>query len=113
MQKHSVSAIFFDLDGTLLDTAPDLTAALNEVLIHHGLAPLPLKTVRPAVALGSKGILAQGFTFTENDPIFETLKQEFLETYARLMTTETVFFEGSSIKYQKNLTINLLFILKL
>lgn len=94
MPKPQIKALFFDLDGTLLDTAPDLAAALNQVLVNHGRAALPLKQVRPAVAEGTRGILKQGFPVDEHDVEFAALRQEYLETYARLMTKETQLFDG-------------------
>lgn len=92
--KHSINSLFFDLDGTLLDTAPDLAGALNQVLTHHDRPTLPLKTIRPAVAEGARGILQQGFPIDENDDQFDLLKEEFLQAYEQRMTQETKFFDG-------------------
>src|SRR3990167_3473487 len=89
-----LESIFFDLDGTLLDTAPDLAAALNEILARHGKPSLPLETIRPVIAEGSTAILAQGFTMNEPNIDFTSLKQDFLDAYARQMTNQTIFFDG-------------------
>ncbi|WP_423063549.1 phosphoglycolate phosphatase [Candidiatus Paracoxiella cheracis] len=94
MPTRNINSLFFDLDGTLLDTAPDLAAALNQVLTHHDRPTLPLKVIRPAVAEGTRGILKQGFPIDENDEQFDLLKEEFLETYEQIMTRETKFFDG-------------------
>lgn len=97
MKKLHVNSIFFDLDGTLLDTAPDLTAALNQVLKNHDRSTLSLKQVRPAVADGTRGILQQGFSIDENNAEFEALRQEYLKTYQHMMTQTTQFFDGMEI----------------
>ncbi|HQR61050.1 MAG TPA: HAD hydrolase-like protein, partial [Methylophilaceae bacterium] len=53
--------VLFDLDGTLVDTAPDLALALNMQRERHGLPPLPLETIRPYASHGSRGLLGVGF----------------------------------------------------
>ena len=94
MKKQPVKSLFFDLDGTLLDTAPDLVAALNHVLQRHGQPTLPLNTVRPTIADGSRGILTCGFPLGEQHPEFNTLKKEFLHAYQQCLTDQTHYFEG-------------------
>src|SRR3990167_10341603 len=96
MNKHRVDALFFVLDGTLLDTAPDLTTALNQVLLQHNRPTIPPDVVRPQVALGSKGILQCGFTMDEDDPEFEKIRREFLNAYEAHLTDETYLFDGMS-----------------
>ncbi len=96
MNNHRVRALFFDLDGTLLDTAPDLTTALNDVLTHHQRQPVALELVRPRVAHGSRGILHCGFTIDDHHPDFETLRTEFLHAYQAHLTDETQLFDGIS-----------------
>ena len=56
-----LQAVLFDLDGTLIDTAPDMAAALNRLRREHGLEPLPYATLRPYVSRGSNGLLDVGF----------------------------------------------------
>jgi phosphoglycolate phosphatase len=51
----------FDLDGTLVDTAPDITGALNTALVAEGLAPMPPASVRPMIGLGARALLARAF----------------------------------------------------
>src|SRR5438132_10170 len=52
--------IVFDLDGTLVDTAPDLAATLNTVLAREGIAPIPYATVRPMIGGGARRMLERG-----------------------------------------------------
>jgi phosphoglycolate phosphatase len=59
-----VSAIFFDLDGTFADTAPDLAHALNSMRQARGMAPLRIEATRPVTSLGARGIIGVGFGIT-------------------------------------------------
>jgi len=61
MISLAIDAILFDLDGTLVDSAPDLLAAVNRVLADAGRAPLPLAVLRPVVSKGSRAMLATAF----------------------------------------------------
>ena len=54
--------VIFDLDGTLLDTAPDLATALNKLLLEEGFEPLPLSAVRSMVGQGAVQMIKRGFT---------------------------------------------------
>ncbi len=96
MFRNSLSAIFFDLDGTLLDTAPDLVDALNQLLIKYGESPLPLEIIRPTIALGTTGILSNGFQIDATHPCFSELRKEFLTTYHHCMMNKTTYFDGMS-----------------
>jgi len=91
MKKYT---LLFDLDGTLLDTAPDLAYALNSVLIAHQRAPLPLATIRPIASHGSKGLLKIGFNLDDQDPQFERLKQQLLAVYSDNIAKNTRLFIG-------------------
>lgn len=86
--------ILFDLDGTLLDTAPDLGLALNMQRERHGLAPLPQDKIRPHASHGSKGLLALGFGLTPEDASFAQMRHEYLELYDEVFTRFPVLFEG-------------------
>ena len=72
-------ALLFDLDGTLLDTAPDFITALNKQLGLHGRAPLPDHAIRSSVTNGSVGLIQEGFGMAPDHVQFETLREEFLE----------------------------------
>ncbi len=87
-------AILFDLDGTLLDTAPDLGFALNEMRRVRGLVPLPLELIRPQASHGSQGLLQLGFGVSSQDPEFAPLRQEFLDRYEDHLVEDTRLFDG-------------------
>jgi phosphoglycolate phosphatase len=86
-------AVLFDLDGTLLDTAPDMGGALNEMRLSAGLAPLPAASIRPWVSHGAAALVRLGFGDCP-PPVFETLRLRFLEVYAARLARETTLFEG-------------------
>lgn len=74
--------ILFDLDGTLVDTAPDLAAALNTLLARHNRPPLAYEAIRPVASHGTAGLLGLGFGLEPHDPQFDQLRQEYLPLYA-------------------------------
>ncbi len=86
--------ILFDLDGTLLDTAPDLVYALNCVLDAHGLASLPFAEVRPHTTQGSRSLLKYGFGLASGDEGYEALRHELLEIYQHHLAVKTRLFPG-------------------
>lgn len=93
-RRRSAAAVFFDLDGTLLDTAPDLAFALNAVRAERGLAPLPYEHIRQRVSDGSYGLIEAGFGLGRADPGGETLRARLLEIYAANLARETRLFPG-------------------
>jgi len=86
--------ILFDLDGTLVDTAPDLAYALNLQRERHGLAALPLDEIRPFASHGSRGLLHKGFGLTMDDPEFESMRTEYLALYDEVFARSPVLFSG-------------------
>ncbi len=86
--------VLFDLDGTLVDTAPDLANALNQALANHGKPPLPFKEVRPSVSLGGAAMLQLGFGVRETDPGFTALRDEFLDIYRNSLADHSRLFPG-------------------
>ena len=86
--------ILFDLDGTLVDTAPDLAYALNLQRELHGLAHLPMEAIRPFASHGSKGLLNIGFDLTPEDETFEEMRAEYLDLYDQVFTRSPVLFDG-------------------
>ena len=93
MQSHS-RAILFDLDGTLIDTGPDLAAALNRMLRAHGKSPLPYSDIRPYVSHGSPALIKLGFKCTPEDPRYDSMREEFLNLYAENVAAESTLFPG-------------------
>ena len=87
-------ALLFDLDGTLLDTAPDFISALNKQLELHGRAPLPDHAIRTSVTNGSIGLIQDGFGMAPDHPQFEILREEFLELYFANLADKTALFAG-------------------
>jgi phosphoglycolate phosphatase len=88
-----VRGVLFDLDGTLLDTAPDMGATLNALLMEHGLPALPHATIRPHVSRGSRALVTLGFgaaTPAEHAPRIE----RFLALYSQRLAVDTQPFEG-------------------
>lgn len=88
----AVKAVFFDLDGTLIDSAPDLAGSANDMRVARGMAPLPMDHLRPMVGAGARGMLLQAFGIGPRDTLFGELKDEFLARYADRMTRETRVF---------------------
>jgi N-acetyl-D-muramate 6-phosphate phosphatase len=89
----ALRAVLFDLDGTLIDSAPDLAGAANDMLIARGLAPHPLAHFRPMVGSGARGMVGRAFDIGPNDDRFNALRDEFLQRYEARMTRETQVFD--------------------
>ncbi|MDQ8038616.1 MAG: HAD-IA family hydrolase [Pedobacter sp.] len=93
---QNAAAVLFDLDGTLIDTAPDFIAVLNRQLLAHGRSPLPPEKIRASVSQGSKAVVALGFGDRTpiDTPEFEALRQEFLQGYIKHIADESRLFPG-------------------
>lgn len=93
-QPDTIRGVLFDLDGTLADTAPDLAYTLNTLLIENDLSPLPFEKIRPVVSHGATALLHLGFNHNSNNPLFESLRQRFLDIYRLNLANETRLFPG-------------------
>jgi 2-phosphoglycolate phosphatase len=91
-----IKAVLFDLDGTLADTAPDMGAALNRLLIEEGIAPRSLDDIRPVTSHGARGLLELGFGIGPNHTRFGELRERFLDLYAEKICEGTTLFDGIS-----------------
>ncbi len=87
-------AVFFDLDGTLLDTAQDMAYALNLLRQKHSLSDLPFHHIRANVSKGAKALVSLGFELAETDPIFKQHVEDFLAFYDQHATNATIPFQG-------------------
>jgi phosphoglycolate phosphatase len=84
----------FDLDGTLLDSAPELARCLNDLRQEQGLPHLPLRDIQSAISSGVPSMLKVAFNVTPTDPQFDTLKQQFHHRYHAILGQATTFFPG-------------------
>jgi phosphoglycolate phosphatase len=89
-----VEAVLFDLDGTLIDSAPDLAGAADDMRAARGLPRLPVEHYRPMVGAGARGMLGRAFNILPGDADFAVLRDEFLQRYEARMTQETRIFAG-------------------
>ena len=94
MFTQDVRTVLFDLDGTLIDSAPDLGAAADKMRTDRGLAALPLDRYRPMAGAGARGMLGVAFGITPDHPDFAVLREEFFRNYESCMTQRTYAFEG-------------------
>lgn len=89
-----VKAVLFDLDGTLIDSAPDLGAAADKMRTDRGLPSLPLRDYRPMAGAGARGMLGVAFGMTPDHPDFPSMREEFFRNYEARMTVLTRAFDG-------------------
>ena len=94
MPLSPFSGIFFDLDGTLADTAPDLVAAANKLLLARNLDPLPYEVLRPCASAGARGLINGAFGIDSDHPDFNTLRDEFFTNYEKALLVDSVIFDG-------------------
>jgi len=90
----NIDAVLFDLDGTLIDSAPDLGAAADKMRTDRGLPSLPFADYRPMAGAGARGMIGVGFGIAPGHADFEALKQEFFANYEACMTQRTYAFDG-------------------
>ncbi len=92
--RHEIKVVLFDLDGTLLDTAPDLAAALNYVRAARAQPPLSLDVVRPVVSNGTGALLRLGLDIGPEDTEFSIARAEFLDHYLAYIADHSRLFPG-------------------
>ncbi len=91
---NDIDAVLFDLDGTLIDSAPDLGAAADKMRTDRGLESLPASAYRPMAGAGARGMIAVAFGLTPDDADFDELKEEFFCNYEKRLVNQTHVFEG-------------------
>jgi phosphoglycolate phosphatase len=95
--NHGISpyhGVFFDLDGTLADTAPDLVAATNQLLIARNLTPKKYELLRPYSSAGARGLLEGAFGITPDHADYIALRDEFMVNYENALLVHSTLFEG-------------------
>jgi phosphoglycolate phosphatase len=91
---RGIRAVLFDLDGTLIDSAPDLGAAADQMRVARGLPSLPLDDYRPMAGAGARGMLGIAFGMAPDHADFPAMREEFFRNYEERMTRSTHAFDG-------------------
>jgi len=89
-----IRAVLFDLDGTLIDSAPDLVAAADKMRTDRGMSSLPYELYRPHAGAGARGMLKVAFDITPEHSNFMAMREEFFANYEVAMTDRTYVFDG-------------------
>jgi phosphoglycolate phosphatase len=89
-----IEAVLFDLDGTLVDTAPDMGAALNNLLTEENHPPIPLQQIRPFVSQGGLVLTRLGFADKVAEAEIEPLRLRFLDHYRAIVADQSRLFDG-------------------
>lgn len=90
----TIAAVLFDLDGTLIDTAPDFVRVLNQVRAFDNLPPLPHDVIRSQVSNGARALVKLGFDLTEGSPEFDERLHKLLDHYETGLAVESHLFPG-------------------
>ncbi len=94
LPADTIKAVLFDLDGTLLDTAPDLIHAANQLRAEQGLQPLVDGIYGSVVSHGSAAMIQRSFNIALDDPRMQVLRSRFLELYSASVSRTTRPFDG-------------------
>lgn len=94
MSDSRQPSVLFDLDGTLIHTAPDLTGALNDLRIEDGLEPLPIDVLAPYCSYGGRGMLGRGFDLAPDEPGYREAYNRFIARYRQRMTRDSHPYDG-------------------
>lgn len=89
-----LEAVLFDLDGTLIDTAPDFIRVLNQLRAEYELEALAADSIRRQVSNGARAMVELGFGLMEGEAGFEDLRERFLDLYLQSLAVETRLFPG-------------------
>lgn len=94
---NSITAVLFDLDGTLIDTAPDMADALNRLLLQENRRPLPFERIRPVVSKGSLALVELGFGNELTESRLRELQQAFLKEYSEAICVQSRLFHDLDV----------------
>ncbi len=89
-----LQAVIFDLDGTLLDTAPEFVAVVQQLRSEHDLGPLPEAQIRAHVSDGARAMVALALDITPEDELFESRRLRFLDIYQGMLGSATLVYQG-------------------
>ena len=89
-----ISALLFDLDGTLIDTAPDFAAVLNAMRQRRDLEAIAYEHIHQTVSDGARALVELGFNLSEGDDGFEALRQELLDNYLQHLSVHSRLYPG-------------------
>lgn len=92
MTRAQIDAVFFDLDGTLIDTAADMGGALNRLLSAHAQPNLAINTIRPYVSDGANALIKRGFKEAIGDTKLQALREQYLNIYREHLADESCLF---------------------
>jgi len=91
---RSIRALVFDLDGTLLDTAPDFVVVVNRLRAEYDRPALPAETIRRSVSNGARALVCLAFDITPTHTDYEPLRKRLLEIYSEHLAVHTRLFPG-------------------
>jgi len=89
-----LSCVLFDLDGTLVDTAPDLIACLNKALVVHGFATVAPEKIKPFISYGAAVMIKESLDHNHNDQLQADILETLLNHYQNNIAEHSVFFSG-------------------
>lgn len=92
--KADLQGFLFDLDGTLVDTAPDLCGTIQDMQRERAQPETPFKQMQHLASGGARALLGIGFKVTPQDEAFQPLREEFLERYKARIARESQIYEG-------------------
>ena len=90
----ALRSVLFDLDGTLVDTAPDLGYALNQQRLARGMSEISISELRIHASSGARGLLQTGFGIRPEDSGYLELRDEFLDLYEKNLSRSSALFPG-------------------
>ena len=93
-ESYKTKLVLFDLDGTLIDTAPDFLTSLNNILTKYNKENVTADEIRAYISEGSSKLIEFGFNINESHRSFEKFKNEFLSEYKNNLKTKSKIFDG-------------------